>query len=270
MRILKYALLLACVPITAGVAQTQPPAQAAPAQVQPTPAQPAQVQGAQAQGAPKREPITIPGNQGWKLTDWAQLSRFHDANQTVGPTVPGRVIFYGDSITIGWHLADSFPGKPYINRGISGQTTQQMVVRFRQDVIDLHPAAVVILAGTNDIAGNTGPETPEMIEDSFKSMVDLAKANGIRVILSSITPVADYPWKPGLKPIPTIQALNSWMAGYCVTHDLTYLDYFTAMADENGGMKPGISIEGVHPTAPGYAIMAPLAQAAINKAIGKQ
>lgn len=214
-------------------------------------------------------PLTIPANQAWKLNDWPQLNRYRAANMTLGASVPGRVVFYGDSITDGWHIAESFPGKPYINRGISGQTTPQMVVRFRQDVIDLHPAAVVILAGTNDVAGNTGPSTPEMIEDNFKSMVDLAKANGIRVIVASILPAFDYPWKPGMKPAPKIQALNNWLAGYCVTHGATYLDYYTAMADENGGMKPGLSKEGVHPTPAGYAVMAPLAQAAIDKAIGK-
>ena len=180
------------------------------------------------------------------------------------------MIFYGDSITDGWPISASFPDKPYVNRGISGQTTPQMVVRFRQDVINLHPVAVVILAGTNDIAGNTGPETPEMIQDSFKSMIDLAKANGIRILVSSILPVADYPWKPGLQPAKKIQALNSWLAGYCVTHAVTYLDYYTAMADDNGGRKPGISKDGVHPNAAGYASRAPRDQAAIDKTIGKR
>jgi lysophospholipase L1-like esterase len=155
-----------------------------------------------------------------------------------------------------------------VNRGISGQTTPQMVVRFRQDVINLRPAAVVILAGTNDVAGNTGPMTPEMTEDNFRSMIDLAKANGIRVIVASITPAADYPWRKGLAPVPKIKALNDWLQGYCVTNSVTYLDYYSAMVDENGGMKPGISFDGVHPNAKGYAIMAPLAQAAIDKALG--
>jgi lysophospholipase L1-like esterase len=252
MRIFRNAVLLVCMPMTICVAQTQmaPPA---------------------ATPAPAAEPITLPANQAWKLTDWPQLNRYKADNQALGSAVPGRVVFYGDSITDAWGRTGGsfFPGKPYVNRGISGQTTPQMVVRFRQDVIDLHPAAVVILAGTNDIAGNTGPETPEMIQDNFKSMVDLAKANGIRVIVSSILPVADYPWKPGMKPALKIQAMNNWLAGYCVTHALTYLDYYTAMADENGGMKPGISKDGVHPNTAGYAIMEPLAQAAIDKAIGK-
>ncbi len=207
-----------------------------------------------------------------KLADWPQLGRYQAANQALEKTTAGRVVFYGDSITDAWgrSLGTFFPGKPYVNRGISGQTTPQMVVRFRQDVINLHPAAVVILAGTNDIAGNTGPETPEAIEDNFKSMADLAKANGVRVIFSSVLPVADYPWKPGLKPAAKIQALNNWLAGYCVNHSITYLDYYTAMEDAQGGMKPGLSSDGVHPTAAGYVIMEPLAQAAIDKTIGSK
>ena len=145
-----------------------------------------------------------------KLADWPQLGRYKAANAEMGPVGQGeqRVVFYGDSITDGWgrrpDTGEFFPGKPYVNRGISGQTTPQMVVRFRQDVINLHPAAVVILAGTNDVAGNTGPMTPEMTEDNFRSMIDLAKANGIRVIVASITPAADYPWRKGLAPAPKI------------------------------------------------------------------
>jgi lysophospholipase L1-like esterase len=209
-----------------------------------------------------------------KLADWPQLARYREANATLGPVAAGeqRVVFYGDSITDGWgrrpDTGDFFPGKPYVNRGISGQTTPQMVVRFRQDVINLRPAAVVILAGTNDVAGNTGPMTAEMTEDNFRSMIDLAKANGIRVIIASITPVADYPWRKGLAPAPKIRALNNWLQGYCVNHSVTYLDYYSAMVDESGGMKPGISFDGVHPNAKGYAIMGPLAQAAIDKTLG--
>jgi lysophospholipase L1-like esterase len=209
-----------------------------------------------------------------KLADWPQLSRYKAENASLAPPAPGeqRVVFYGDSITDGWGrrpgTGDFFPGKPYINRGISGQTTPQMVVRFRQDVVNLHPAAVLILAGTNDVAGNTGPMTPEMTEDNFRSMIDLAKANGIRVIVASITPAADYPWKKGLEPAPKIKAINSWLQGYCVNHSVTYLDYYSALVDTNGGMKPGTSFDGVHPNASGYAIMTPLAQAAIDKTLG--
>ena len=209
-----------------------------------------------------------------KLADWPQLARYREANATLAPVAQGeqRVVFYGDSITDGWgrrpDTGDFFPGKPYVNRGISGQTTPQMVVRFRQDVINLRPAAVVILAGTNDVAGNTGPMTPEMTEDNFRSMIDLAKANGIRVIVASITPAADYPWRKGLAPGPKIRALNNWLQGYCVNHSVTYLDYYTALVGEDGGMKEGTSFDGVHPNAKGYAIMAPLAQASIDKALG--
>jgi lysophospholipase L1-like esterase len=210
-----------------------------------------------------------------KLADWPQLGRYRDANAALAPAAAGeqRVVFYGDSITDGWGRkagteSTFFPGKPYVNRGISGQTTPQMVVRFRQDVINLHPAAVVILAGTNDIAGNTGPMTPEMTEDNFRSMADLAHANGIKVILASITPAFDYPWKRGMEPAPKIRALNAWLKDYCEQNGYTYLDYYTALTDDEGGMKLGTSSDGVHPTAKGYAIMEPLAQAAINKTLG--
>jgi len=209
-----------------------------------------------------------------KLADWPQLGRYRADNAALGPVGQGeqRVVFYGDSITDSWgrrpNSGEFFPGKPYVNRGISGQTTPQMVVRFRQDVINLHPAAVVILAGTNDVAGNTGPMTPEMTENNFRSMVDLAKTNGIRVILASITPVADYPWRPGLAPAAKIRTLNNWLQGYCATRSVTYLDYYSELVDENGGMKPGTSFDGVHPNAAGYAIMGPLAQAAIDKVLG--
>ncbi|MBB5317467.1 SGNH/GDSL hydrolase family protein [Tunturibacter empetritectus] len=210
-----------------------------------------------------------------KLADWPQLGRYRVDNATLGPAPAGgqRVVFYGDSITDSWgrreDTGEFFQGEPYVNRGISGQTTAQMVVRFRQDVIDLHPAVVVILGGTNDIAGNTGPMTAEMTEDNFRSMVDLAKANGIRVILASITPTLDFPWKSGMAPAPKIKALNDWLRGYCMNHSLTYLDYYSALVDATGGMKPGISFDGVHPNAKGYAIMTPLAQAAIDKTLGK-
>jgi lysophospholipase L1-like esterase len=201
-----------------------------------------------------------------QLLDWAQLGRYGAADQALPATEPGRVVFYGDSITDAWESngGSFFPGKPYVNRGISGETTPQMVVRFRQDVVDLHPEAVVILAGTNDIAGNTGPSTPEMTEDNFRSMAEIAKANGIRVILASVTPVAKYPWRPEIADVPAkIAVLNAWLKDYCTQEKLTYLDYWTAMAAPDGGMKPGISKDGVHPNGAGYAIMQPLAEAAI-------
>ena len=201
-----------------------------------------------------------------KLDDWPQLGRYSDANAALPATEMGRVVFYGDSITDAWtrNGGTFFPGKPYVNRGISGQTTEQMVVRFRQDVIDLHPQAVVILAGTNDIAGNTGPETQATIEDNFRSMVDLARANNIRVVLASVLPAAAYPWKPSAgDPAEKILALNDWLKSYAASQNITYLDYYSAMAGPDGGMKPGISIDGVHPNAAGYAIMEPLAEKAL-------
>ena len=201
-----------------------------------------------------------------QLLDWAQLGRYRAANQALPARSAGRVVFYGDSITEAWdeNGGKFFPGKPYVNRGISGQTTPQMLVRFRQDVVDLHPEAVVILAGTNDIAGNTGPSTPEMIEDNFRAMAEIAKANGIRVILASVLPVAKYPWRPEVADVPAkIAVVNAWLKDYCAQEKLTYLDYWSAMAGPDGGMKPGISLDGVHPNAAGYAIMQPLAEAAI-------
>ncbi|MEA3246318.1 MAG: SGNH/GDSL hydrolase family protein [Gemmatimonadota bacterium] len=203
--------------------------------------------------------------------DWASLARYRDANAALGAPEPGerRVVFYGNSITDAWAkwFPEMFPGKPYVGRGISGQTTPQMLVRFRQDVIALAPAAVVILAGTNDIAGNTGPSTLEMIEDNIASMCELARANGIRVVLASVLPAWDYPWKRGLEPAPKIIALNGWMRQYAASHGHVYLDYHSAMADARGGMREGISTDGVHPNEAGYRLMAPLAEAAIAEAL---
>jgi len=207
--------------------------------------------------------------------DWAQLARYHAEDLALPAPAPGtqRVVFYGDSITDAWgrhpELGPFFPGKPYVNRGISGQTTPQMLVRFQQDVVHLRPAAVVILAGTNDIAGNTGPSTPEMIEDNFRSMTAIAQANGIKVVLASITPAFSYPWKPAIQPVPIIREVNQWLKNYCASEHLVYLDYYTAMSDATGAMKPGLASDGVHPTAAGYAIMAPLAEAAIAEALAK-
>jgi lysophospholipase L1-like esterase len=179
------------------------------------------------------------------------------------------VVFYGNSITDVWarHFDTMFPGKPYVGRGIGGQTTPQMLVRFRQDVIALHPAVVVILAGTNDIAGNTGPSTQSMIEDNLISMVELARAGGIRVVLSSVLPAYDYRWRPGLEPAGKIVALNAWMRDYASTHDVVYLDYHSAMADERQGLRSDLSDDGVHPNEAGYRLMAPLAERAIAQAL---
>jgi acyl-CoA thioesterase-1 len=203
--------------------------------------------------------------------DWAGLRRYRDANAALSAPKAreNRVVFYGNSITDAWaqHFASMFPGKPYVGRGISGQTTPQMLVRFRQDVVALKPKVVVILAGTNDIAGNTGPSTLEMIEDNFMSMVQIAKANGIRVVLSSVLPAYDYPWKPGLEPAPKIIALNVWLKRYAREVGETYLDYHAAMADARGGLPSTLSRDGVHPNVAGYQMMAPLADAAIAKAL---
>jgi lysophospholipase L1-like esterase len=209
-----------------------------------------------------------------KPVDWPNLHRYQAANAALAASAPGeqRVVFMGDSITDGWGNRPGnnfFPGKPYIDRGISGQTTPQMLIRFQQDVVQLHPAAVVILAGTNDVAGNTGFSTPEMIEDNFRSMVAIARANNIKVVLSSITPVAVYPWKRSIEPIPIILEVNQWLKQYCAQQGLVYLDYYTALVDDKGGMKPGLSSDGVHPTAAGFAVMGPLAEAAISQALHK-
>jgi acyl-CoA thioesterase-1 len=207
------------------------------------------------------------------LLDWANLARYRDQNAQLAPPAGAekRVVFMGDSITDGWgRTSPFFSGKPYVNRGISGQTTPQMLVRFRQDVVALAPAVVVILAGTNDIAGNTGPSTPEMIEDNFMSMVDIALENHIAVVLASILPASDYPWKPGLDPGPKIAALNKWMKAYAAKRNVVYLDYYSAMVNDKLGLSPELARDGVHPTPAGYAIMAPLAEKAIAEALKKK
>ena len=207
-----------------------------------------------------------------KLDDWAQLGYYRDANKALAPAAPGedRVVFYGASITEFWGRNGSmfFPTKNYVNRGISGQTTAQMVVRFRQDVVNLHPKVVVILAGTNDVAGNAGPMTPEMTENNWQSMADMAKANGIKVIFASITPSSDFPWRKGLHPAEKIRTLDAWLQGYCALRGLIYLDYYTALVGADGGMKNEYTVDGVHASVKGYEVMAPLAQAAIDKALG--
>ncbi len=207
-----------------------------------------------------------------RLRDWPQLNRYREANSRLAPPARGetRVVFMGDSITDYWSrpgYGGFFPGKPYVNRGISGQTTPQMLLRFRQDVLALRPRAVVILAGTNDIAGNTGPSTLEMIQDNLASMAELAKANGIRVVLSSVLPAYDYPWRPGREPAPKIVALNAWMKAYAARVGAVYLDYHSAMADERQGLRGDLTYDGVHPNEAGYRVMARLAERAIAEAL---
>jgi len=206
--------------------------------------------------------------------DWAALDHFKEANQTVAPPTAGenRVVFMGNSITIGWlnSRPEFFEGKPYINRGIGGQTTPQMVLRFRQDVIDLQPKVVVILAGTNDIAGNTGPMTLEQILDNMKSMAELARQNNIKVVLSSVLPAFDYPWRPGLKPNEKIPALNKMIKEYAEENEHVFLDYFSAMADDRNGLPKKYASDEVHPTLEGYKVMEPMAEAAISKALSER
>ena len=206
--------------------------------------------------------------------DWSNTARFKDDNTKVGLPASGvnRVVFMGNSITEGWinTCPEFFTGKAYVNRGISGQTTPQMLVRFRPDVINLKPAVVIILAGTNDIAGNTGPSTLEMIMDNLISMAELAKANKIKVVLSSVLPVFDYPWKPGLQPAEKIIALNVMIKNYADKNGIVYVDYFTPMVDERKGLKKELSGDGVHPNKAGYNIMQPLAEEAIKKALSKK
>ena len=207
------------------------------------------------------------------LKDWANLGRYHADNATVTapPSGENRVVFMGDSITDGWgkkYGGQFFPGKPYLNRGIGGQTTPQMLIRFRPDVIAHHPKVVVILAGTNDIAGNTGPTTLEAIEDNMMSMVDLAHENGIHVVLSSVMPVCDY-IKPQTvrRPPEQIVALNTWMKEYASTRGLVYLDYYTPMLDDKQMLKQELTFDGLHPNDAGYEIMVPLAEKAVATAL---
>src|SRR4051794_9742948 len=208
------------------------------------------------------------------LNDWPNLGRYREANAKTPPPAPGenRVVFMGDSITDGWGkgAAPFFPGKPYINRGISGQTTPQMLVRFRPDVIDLKPKVVVTLAGTNDLAGNTGPETLQNIEDNLASMSELAKTNGIRVVLASVMPVCDS-LRPqtARRPPQQIVALNDWIKNYAARNGLVYLDYYSAMVDNTGMLKKELTYDCLHPNDAGYAVMQPLAEQAVAEAFRK-
>jgi len=205
--------------------------------------------------------------------DFGQLARYREANAALAPPAAGenRAVFVGDSITDGWRLPDYFPGKPYINRGIDGQSTPEMLVRFRQDVIDLHPKVLVVLAGTNDIAGVTGPTRNEDIEANYASMAELARAHHIHVVFASLLPVNNYTEDAkesfALRPRERILALNTWLKDYCARNRLVYLDYFSALVDDKGMLKRDLTGDGLHPNDAGYKIMAPLAEKAIQKAL---
>lgn len=217
-----------------------------------------------------------------RLRDWPALARYRDDNAKVMAPSKNeqRVVFMGDSITDLWDAPNNggfFPGKPYIDRGISGQTTPQMLIRFRRDVIELKPKVVVILAGTNDIAGNTGPTTLQAIEDNLTTMAELARANDIRVVFASLLPISDYEVRNGQpiiqsqrRPPDQIKALNEWMKTYATSHKLTYLDYYSAMVDDKGFLKNELSDDGLHPNVAGYAVMNPLAEAAIASSLKRK
>lgn len=209
-----------------------------------------------------------------KTQDWADLKRYEVANAAIQARAESEksVVYMGDSITDFWISNDSvfFAAKPYLDRGISGQTTGQMLIRFREDVINLKPGVVVILAGINDIAENNGPEKLEDIFGNIVSMVELAKANHIKVVLSSLLPAFALPWRPAIDPLPKVRALNEMIKSYADQNNIVYLDYFTAMADSRGGLPVNLSKDGIHPNLAGYKIMEPLAEKAINDALMKR
>ena len=274
-------LMVTVLSVAIGVAQAPPASQTPPATTT-APAGPAPP----GQSAPAPLPpaltscpelataLRIVATNDARLRDWPNLARYREANHTVGPV---DVVFMGDSITDAWvqpRFGGFFPGKRYAGRGISGQTTPQMVLRFRQDVLNLKPKAVVILAGTNDIASNTGPATDEEIEGNLETMAELAAASDVKVIFTSILPTSAYHLanpnaapQTSQRPLPRIQAINTWMKNYAAAHKQYYVDYYSAMIDAQGVLKSELSADDLHPTAAGYAIMAPLAQAAIDKAL---
>jgi len=206
--------------------------------------------------------------------DWANLNKYQNDNASLKPVESGqkRIVFMGDSITEFWSVLspDFFIGKPYINRGISGQTTPQMLIRFRADVIALKPSIVIIMAGTNDIAGNTGPSTLEMITDNIFSMAELAKAHHIKVILCSVLPAYDFPWKLGSFPAEKMVTLNKMIKQYADANEILYLDYYSTMVNEQKGLNVAFSGDGVHPNKAGYEVMNPLVEKAITKVLSSK
>ncbi|NRF41441.1 SGNH/GDSL hydrolase family protein [Pedobacter foliorum] len=203
--------------------------------------------------------------------DWANLKRYQEENAKLSAPAKNesRVVFMGNSITEGWknNHPEFFTVKPYICRGISGQTTPQMLIRFHQDVVALKPKVVVMLCGINDIAGNTGPSTLEMIEDNISAMTEIARANNIKVVLSSVLPAFAFPWKPEVEPADKVIALNKWIKAYAEKNKLIYVDYFSAMKDERNGLPKSLAEDGIHPNKAGYAIMEPLVEQGIAKAL---
>ena len=213
--------------------------------------------------------LIVLGYKNSNAQDWANLERFREVNAQLPDASVHRVVFMGNSITEGWIKSrpEFFEGKDYINRGISGQTTPQMLLRFRQDVIDLKPAVVVILAGINDIAGNTGPSTIDMIMDNLISMAELAKANHIKVVMCSVLPAKDFPWRHGMEPAEKVVKLNGLLRAYAEENHFVYVDYFSSMADDANGMTEDLAYDGVHPTALGYSVMEPLVEKGITEAL---
>ena len=287
-QVIAGALMVAGLSVGVTLAQAPATRPATPAPATPAPATTAP---ATAQAPPAPAPLppaltscpdlagvirTVAAND-MRLRDWPNLARYREANRSVGPV---DVVFMGDSITDAWvqpRFGEFFPGKRYAGRGISGQTTPQMLLRMRQDVLDLKPKAVIILAGTNDIAGNTGPMTDEEIEGNLASMSELAAASGVKVILTSILPTSSYHTanptaapQTTQRPLSRIKAINEWMKTYAAAHKHTYVDYYGAMLDGQGMLRTELSGDDLHPTAPGYAIMSPLAQAGIDKALASK
>ena len=206
-----------------------------------------------------------------QLQDWPYLKKYEKENTNLPILESGqkRIVFMGDSITEFWSdlCPEFFAGKPYVNRGISGQTTPQMLIRFRADVIALKPSVVVLLAGANDIAGNTGPSTLEMILNNIISMTELAKANNIKMILCSLLPAYDFPWKTGSFPAKKMETFNTMLKKYADENDILYLDYYSAMVDERKGLKATFADDGVHPNKAGYEVMGPIVEKAIEKVL---
>ncbi|WEK44057.1 MAG: GDSL-type esterase/lipase family protein [Candidatus Sphingomonas colombiensis] len=200
-----------------------------------------------------------------RASDFAGLCRYHAENAALPPASKDRIIFFGDSITELWQREDpDFFTADRIDRGVSGQTTLQMIARFRADVIDLKPATVHIMAGTNDIAGNTGPTTLAAIEGNIRSMSELARAHNIRVVLASVPPAARFDWRPGVNPVDDIRALNAWLADYARREKLTYIDYYSALQDAKHGFRAEWSEDGVHPNQAGYIVMRGIAEKALR------